>query len=39
MRRRKEDGGIKTRDPNEETDEDEGSGEQIAMGRTHTEDE
>ena len=39
MRRREKDGGIKRRDPNEETDEDEGSEEQTAMDRTHTEDE
>ena len=31
--------GIKERDWNEETPEDEGSGEQTGMVRTHTEDE
>ena len=39
MRRQKEDGGIKRRDWNEETPEDEDSGVQTGMDRTHTEDE
>ena len=38
-RRQKEDGGIKRRDWNEETPEDEDSGEQTVMGKTRTENE
>ena len=39
MRRQKGDGGIKRRDWNKETYEDEGSGEETVTGRTHRENE